>query len=128
MVYAEQLPSLVVELILRGVHVLRALLVAHRAGPEAEHLPARVGEREHDPPAEAVVEAAVATPLPEPGRRQLLLAEPEPLCRHHHAVPGARRIPDPELAKHVLAQASSPQVLPRARPLLRLPQHSLVVR
>src|SRR5436190_2242607 len=128
MVYAEQLPPLVVELILRGVHVLRALLVTHRARPEAEHLPARIGEREHDPTAEAVVEAAVATPLPKPGRRQLLLAEPEPLCGHHHAVPGARRIADAELAQDLLAQTSSPQVLPRARRLLRLPQHPLVVR
>ena len=56
---AEHVLALVVELVVGGVEVLRALLLAHRARAEAEYLAAHVGEREHDARAEAVVGAAV---------------------------------------------------------------------
>ena len=76
----EQDLALVVELAVGRVEVLRALVVAHRARAEAEHAAARVDGREHDPLAEAVVDAAgaVARALREPDRQQLLLAEPGP--------------------------------------------------
>src|SRR3954470_7586484 len=127
MVYAEQLAPLVVELVLGGVDVLRALVVAHRAGAEAEHLAARIRQGEHDPPAETVVEATVPAPLPEPGRGQLLAAEAEPLRGHHHAVPRAGRLADAELAQDLLPQAAARQVLAGAPRLGQLPQHLLVV-
>ena len=72
---AEELAALVVEVALGRVHVLRPLVVAHRARAEAEHAPARVGEREHDPAAEQVAEAALAPAPPEPRPGELLLVE-----------------------------------------------------
>src|SRR5215217_4199804 len=68
----EQLTALVVQLVLRGVEVLRPATLRHRARPEAEYSPAGVGKREHDPAAETVVERAAPPALREPGGNQLL--------------------------------------------------------
>ena len=75
LVEAEQGLALVVERRLRRVEVL-GLLVAQRAGAEAERAPALVAEREHDAAAEAVVGAAALAGDHEPGVEQVLLAEP----------------------------------------------------
>ena len=58
----EELAALVEELALGAVDVLRppVVRVAERAAREAAHAPARVGEREHDLRAEAVVDLAAA--------------------------------------------------------------------
>ena len=88
-VEAEQRAALAVDRALGGVDVLRLLVVAHRARAEAEHPPAGVAQREHDPRPEAVVDAALPAPLGEPGGLQLLLGEARPAARS--SAPGPRR-------------------------------------
>src|SRR5437763_4432864 len=95
---AEELAALVVELVLGGVEVFRLLLGAHGACAEAERPAACVGQGEHDPGPEAVVEAAAApATLPEPCRGDFLAREPVTLRRHRDLVPRARRIAHAEL-------------------------------
>ena len=104
------------------------LVLAHRARAEAEHPAARVGQREHDPRAEAVVGAAVLLgALGEARVVELLLAEAAPPRGEQHAVPRARGVADAELAQDLLAEAPALQVLARVGGLLRLPQAALVV-
>jgi hypothetical protein len=76
-VLAEQVLSLVEDVALRAVQVLRRVLGTHRSRPEADDATATVAQRERDARAEAVVDAArlVARALHEPGLQQLLLAE-----------------------------------------------------
>ena len=81
MVNAEQLTALMVEVVLGRVQVLRLLIFPHRPGAKTQHTAPRVGQGEHDPPPEAVVEAALPPPLRQTGRRQLVRAESVPLRR-----------------------------------------------
>ncbi len=112
---AEELAALVEDVVLRRVEVLRPSPLAHRTRAEAEHLPTPVGEREHDAPAKAVVDAALSSvALRETGVHELLRPEAALLGAHDHPVPRARRVADPELAKDLLRQAATGQVLPCA--------------
>ncbi len=73
----EQVAPLVVHLAVGAVEVLGLLLVAHRAGAEAQDTPAAVAQRERDPPAEAGVDAAgtILRALHDPRVQELRLAE-----------------------------------------------------
>ena len=76
--------------------------------PEPQHPPAGVAEREHDAAAEAVVDpVALAGARHEPGVGELLVAEARAPRGDEDAVPGARRVPDPELAQHALLQPAA---------------------
>ena len=71
-VRGKQVASLVVDLAVGAVHVLAWIVGVHRARPEAEHAAALVAQREGDPPAEAVVDAArtVSRALHQPRRQE----------------------------------------------------------
>ena len=126
----EQHLALVVELAVGGVEVLRALVVAHRPRAEAVDAAAAVDGREHDPLAEPVIDAAgaVARPLREPDREQLLLGEAARPRGAQHPVPRARRITDAELAQGLLLEPSAEQVRACRLRLAGLPQVARVVR
>ena len=124
----EEVAALVEDGRLRGVEVLRLLVGAGRARPEAQDAPARVAERERDAPPEAVVDpVALAGALHEPGVGELLVAEAGPAGGDEDAVPGARRVADAELAQHALLQPARLEVLAGAAGLVGLPQHPHVV-
>src|SRR5437764_3286713 len=127
-VNAEELAALVVELVLRGVEVLRLLLGAHCACAEAERPAAWVRQREHDPGPEAVVEAAAApAALAEPGSGDLLAREPVALRRQRDLVPRARGVANAELAQHLLLESPARQVLARELGLAGVPEVARVV-
>src|SRR5205823_2968200 len=108
--------------------VLRLLVLAARAGAEAEHPSPRVGQREHDPRAEAVIELPVlARALCEARVVELPVGEPATARGQQHAVPGARRIADAKGPQHLLAQPALLEVVASPARLLRLPQVALVV-
>ena len=128
-VRAEQMAPLVVDLTVRAVEVLRAVLRTQRAGPEAEHASALVAQREGDAPPKAVIDAArsVLRALHESRRQQLGLAEAAAARGQQHAIPGARREADAKLAQDGLLEAPTRQVLTCPCALLVLPEHPLVV-
>ena len=113
----EQLASLVVDVVLRGVQILRPASLGHRPSAEAEHAPARVRQREHDAPAEAVVEAAaLASALGQAGGHQLGRPEAVPLRPHDHPVPRARARSPPG------TRAARPRPSPRPLRYSRAPR------
>ena len=118
---AEQRAALAVNGALGGVHVLGLLVVAHRARAEAEHPPAGVPQREHDPRAEAVVEAAPPA-LAQARRLDLRLREPRPPRAQQHAVPGAGRKSHAELLQHLAPEATALEVGAGPRRLAGVPQ------
>jgi hypothetical protein len=121
--------ALVEQLRLGRVEVLGLVARRQRPRAEAEHVPLDVGEREHDPPAEAVDQArSLPPPHREPGGEQLRLGVAGAPRRGHDAVPRARREADTELAQHVLLEAALGQVGARRSRLGRLPQHAHEVR
>jgi hypothetical protein len=122
----EQL-ALVEEVGLRRVHVLGALVVAHRPAAEAENAAAAVTDREHDASAETVVLAPVAVALDEADAVQLLGAEAGLLAADEDLVPGAGRVADAEGAQSLLAEAALGQVPARLLRLRRLPEVAGVV-
>ena len=79
-VEAVEHAALLVEHRLRGVDVLRALLVPHGAGAEADDRPVEGDDGEHEPAAEPVVPAAVAGDAQagavDGGQRDLLRRQP----------------------------------------------------
>ncbi len=104
------------------VHVLGALVAAHRPAAEAEGAAAAVADREHDPRAEAVVLAALLVALGEADAVQLADAEAGLLAADEDLVPGARRVADPEGAQHLLAESALGQVIAGFAGLLGLPE------
>ena len=106
---AEQLAALVVELAVRGVQVLRRLVLAHRPRAESEDAAAAIRRRKHDPLPEPVVHLAArgVRTLHQPGVDQLVLAEPGGPGCPEHPVPRARRVSDPELPQRLGGQAAA---------------------
>ena len=122
--------ALVVELAIGRVDVLRSTPLPHRPGPEPAHAPARIRGREHDLPAEEVIDLPRprARALDEAGPEELLLAEAAAARGEQHPVPGARRVADAELAQRLLGEAASGEVLARTLRLLGVPQVARVER
>src|SRR5690606_9833661 len=92
---AVELAPLVEDRRLRGVQVFR-LAGAEDASAEADHVAARIADREHDPVAEPVVDAAALVANQEPGLEQLrdaLLVPAEPL---QHGIPRVGRVAQAE--------------------------------
>ena len=115
---------LVEELGLGRVHVLAAQRVVLAQLPclEADHAPARVGEREHQPRREVVVATGVGQ------ARGAQLVAREALLLRLAGEAGARREAEPELAADLLAQPAAREV--RAHRLTGggIPQVALVER
>ena len=109
------------------VHVLGALVGAHRPPPEAEDAATAVADREHDPRAEAVVLLAFAPALDEADAVQLADAEAGLLAADEDLVPGAGRVADAEGPQRLLAQSPLGQVLARLGRLRRLPEVAGVI-
>ena len=110
---------------LRRVDVLglQRIVLAQLARLEAEHAPARVGEREDDALREVVVAAAVD----EPGGEQLLAGELALMGLLRQRL-RARREAEPERAADLLAEPSPGEVRPRVLGAGRIPQAALVER
>ena len=99
-----------------------------RARAEAEHVPLGVGQREHDPPAEAVQQAAALAPARGQARgEQFGVGVAGAVRSADHAVPRARREADAELPQHVLLEPAPGEVVARRSRLVRLPEHAHVV-
>jgi hypothetical protein len=113
---------LVEEVGLRGVDVLRFLVVARRPASEAEDPPAGVSDREHDAGAEAVVLLPLLAALDEPDAVHLRHREARPLPGDEDLVPGTRREPDAEVPQRPLRQPARGEVLARLAGLPRLPE------
>ena len=117
-----------VELALGGVEVLRPLVGSQPARTEAQHPPPLVGQRERQPPAEAVVQRAPLTrALHHAGSQQLLVGEPGAARPRVHVVPGAGRVPDAKAPQRGLVQAARGHVRPGVGGLGGLPQVARVV-
>ena len=126
---AEEVPAAVVDRVIGRVQVPRLLPFPHRPRAEAEHAPARVAEREHDPSAEAVVRASLtARAGGQASGDKLAVGEPGAPRGEQHAVPSARCVADAELAKNTLLEPARGQVRSRRVGLLGLPQHAHVPR
>src|SRR4051794_34704169 len=111
---SEQLLTLCIETVFGRVQVFGLLFRPDRASAESQYLPSPVGQGEHDPSAEAVVEAGAApATLAEPRRVDLLAREAVALRRHGALVPGTGRIAHSEVAQHLLLEAAAQQVLAR---------------
>ena len=101
---------------------LQRVVVAQLARLEADHPASRVGEREHQPQREVVVAALVR----EAGRADLVGGES--LLPRLRDEPVARREPEPELLRDLLAEAALGEVRAHGRTRVRLPEEPLEVR
>src|SRR4029453_2167468 len=122
---AEQRLALAVDRALRGVDVLRRLVVAHRTRAESEHATPCIPQRKHDAFAEAVIETAAPTSLDQTGLVQLAFAEARAECTRQHPVPGTGREPNAEPLEHVAAEPTFDEVVPSLPGFRRLPQVAL---
>src|SRR5215218_1607810 len=111
----------VVDRVVGAAQVLPLLSLPDRPRAEAEHAPARVAEREHDPPAEAVVGAPLAARAGgQAGGDELAVGEPGAPGGEEQPVPRARRVADAELAQKILLEPARGQVRARRLGLLGL--------
>jgi hypothetical protein len=125
----EQVAALVVDGVVGRVQVLRPLVGAQGPRAEAEHASAQVAQREHDPPAEAVVQHALALgALGEARLVDLAVGEAAAADGVEQRVVGAGRVAHAELAQGRLLEAPAGQVLARGRRLGRVPQVAHVER
>ena len=98
------------------------LLVAERAGTEADHRPARGDQRHHEPVAEPVVDPRPALTLHRQSRQhQRLLVQPgaQPV---RQVSPAGRRQPEAERAQGLLGDAARGEVGTRITAALRIAQ------
>src|SRR4029453_11355924 len=76
---------------------------AEARAPERPHPALRVADREHEPAAEAIVEAGgVLAGKNETRLREQLLADPVPAHEAEEIVPAFRRIAEPEAPRHLV--------------------------
>jgi len=109
-VQAEERAGLVEKLALRGVEVLGHVLVAQRPRAEADHAPPAVADGDHQPVAEAIVNAALVVADGDARRHDVRRAVAQALQMAERRLPVVRGVAQQKIGDRLLVQAASHQV------------------